>query len=88
MVDRHHGRRGVERVLASLPEMSAPTFPAIVPSRLSEKYGRHHDLQGDPEEVRNLFDASEAASVQRKFKSLLTRRPDDAGPIRTPVGIA
>ena len=39
MVDRHHGRL-VERVLASSREMRAtPTFPAIVPVHLSEKYG-------------------------------------------------
>ena len=77
-----------EHAIALFTEMSAPTFPAIVPGRLSEKYGRHHDLEGDPEEVRNLFDAPEAASVRREFENLLARRPDDIGPIRTPVEIA
>ena len=87
MVDRHHGRR-VERILASSTEMPAPIFPTIVPGRSSEKYGRRHDLEGDPEEVCNLFDAPEAAGVRRELEALLARRPDDAGPISTPVGIA
>ena len=50
--------------------------------------GELYDLEGDPEEVCNLFDAPEAAGVRRKLEALLARRPDDAGPIRTPVGIA
>ena len=50
--------------------------------------GELYDLEGDPEEVCNLFDAPEAAGERRELEALLARRPDDAGPIRTPVGIA
>ena len=50
--------------------------------------GELYDLESDPEEATNLFDAPEAAGVRRELESLLARRPDDAGPIRTPVGIA
>ena len=50
--------------------------------------GELYDLASDPEEETNLFDAPEAAGVRRELESLLARRPDDAGPIRTPVGIA
>ena len=50
--------------------------------------GELYDLEGDPVEVCNLFDAPEAAGVRRELEALLARRPDDAGPISTPVGIA
>lgn len=50
--------------------------------------GELYDLEGDPVEVCNLFDAPEAAGVRRELEALLARRPDDAGPMRTPVGIA
>ena len=49
--------------------------------------GELYDLEGDPDEDRNLFGAPEAAGVRRELDSMLARRPDDAGPIRTPVGI-
>ena len=50
--------------------------------------GELYDLANDPEEVRNLFDAPEAAGVRRELEAMLAERPDDIGPIRTPVGIA
>ena len=50
--------------------------------------GELYDLAVDPDETTNLFDAPEAAAVRRELESLLGRRPDDVGPIRTPVGIA
>ena len=50
--------------------------------------GELYDLANDPDEMRNLFDTPEAAGVRRELEALLARRPDDAGPIRSPVGIA
>ena len=50
--------------------------------------GELYDLASDPEEVRNLFNASEAVGVRRELEDLLACRPDDVGPNRTPVGIA
>ena len=46
------------------------------------------DLEGDPEEVHNLFDAPETAGVRRELEGLPARRTDDMGQIRAPVGIA
>ena len=50
--------------------------------------GELYDLANDPDEVRNLYDAREAAGVRRELEAMLSERPDDMGPIRTPVGIA
>ena len=50
--------------------------------------GELYDLAVDPDETTNLFDAPEAVGMRRELESLLSRRPDDVGPVRTPVGIA
>ena len=46
------------------------------------------DLEGDPDEVRNLFDAPETAGVRRELEGLPARHADNTGQIRAPVGIA
>lgn len=50
--------------------------------------GELYDLGADPGELRNLFDDPAAAPVRRALEAMIARRPDDAGPPRTPVGIA
>ena len=50
--------------------------------------GELYDLANDPEEVRNLFDAPEAAGARRELERMLASRPADIEPNRTPVGIA
>ena len=50
--------------------------------------GELYDLAIDPEEVRNLFDAPEAAGTRRELDRVLASRPQDIEPNRTPVGIA
>ena len=56
---------------------------------IANTYGRIALIDhNDPLETCNLFDAPEAAGVRRGLEALPARRPDDAGPIRTPVGIA
>ena len=50
--------------------------------------GELYDLANDPEEMRNLFDAPEAAGTRRELERMLASRPEDIEPNRTPVGIA
>ena len=50
--------------------------------------GEMYDLVADPGEMRNIFDDPTAAETRRLLESYLAQRPDDAGPIREPVGTA
>jgi len=50
--------------------------------------GELYDLVADPEEVRNLFDDPAASDVRRELEAMLASRPNDAGPVREPVGMA
>lgn len=55
---------------------------------LNSGEGELYDLVDDPNELRNLFDAPNARPVREALEALLDTRPDDMGPIRTPVGTA
>ena len=50
--------------------------------------GELYDLVADPHEMVNLFDNPEVASLQQDLIDMIHERPNDAGPIRVPVGAA
>ena len=50
--------------------------------------GELYDMLADPEENSNLFDKPEHARLRASLISCIESRPDDAGPIRTQVGMA
>ncbi len=50
--------------------------------------GELYDMVADPDEITNLFDMPEHADVKDELLGYIASRPDDAGPIRTQVGMA
>ncbi|MEM1298102.1 MAG: sulfatase-like hydrolase/transferase [Pseudomonadota bacterium] len=50
--------------------------------------GELYDLVNDPDELVNLFDAPEAASIRAELEAMLATRPDDMLPNQTQVGMA
>ena len=50
--------------------------------------GELYDLENDPGEMRNLFDADEARDVQATLMTYLHQRPDDIRPNSVQVGMA
>ena len=50
--------------------------------------GELYDLVADPDEMENLWDQHKAADMQAQLYAMAMARPDDAGPIRTQVGMA
>ncbi len=50
--------------------------------------GELYDLLADPDELFNLYNDPTASAVRRDLTEMLATRPDDAGPVRTPVGMA
>ncbi|MDP5359662.1 MAG: DUF4976 domain-containing protein, partial [Paracoccaceae bacterium] len=55
---------------------------------LNSGAGEMYDLQSDPDEMVNLFDAPEAADMQAKLAEYIASRPQDMLPDQTPVGTA
>ncbi|MGB0481220.1 MAG: hypothetical protein ACPGPA_03185 [Alphaproteobacteria bacterium] len=47
-----------------------------------------YDLENDPHELVNLFEAEHAAGVPAELETMLHSRPDDALPLQTQVGMA
>ncbi|MEM7267944.1 MAG: sulfatase-like hydrolase/transferase [Pseudomonadota bacterium] len=50
--------------------------------------GELYDLEADPYELVNLFEAKNAAPVRAQLEAYLSERPDDMRPIQTPIGTA
>lgn len=50
--------------------------------------GELYDLHADPHEMTNLFDDPAHAALRSRMTALVDARPDDAGPLRVPVGTA
>lgn len=50
--------------------------------------GELYDLENDPGEMRNLFDAPEVEDVQARLTAYIHQRPDDIGPNSVQVGMA
>ena len=50
--------------------------------------GELYDMAADPEETANLFDDPEHANLRAELIGYIESRPDDAGPIRSQVGMA
>lgn len=50
--------------------------------------GELYDLEADPDELANLFDAPEAKAVRNTLEGFLAMRADDIGPDRVQVGMA
>ena len=50
--------------------------------------GELYDLQADPDEMENLFDAPAAAPVKSDLMTMLERRPEDIRPQQVQVGMA
>lgn len=50
--------------------------------------GELYDLENDPHELVNLFEAEHAAGVPAELETMLHSRPDDALPLQTQVGMA
>jgi arylsulfatase A-like enzyme len=50
--------------------------------------GELYDLENDPQEMENLFDAPCAHGIRAQLEDYLQRRPDDIGPDREQVGMA
>ena len=50
--------------------------------------GELYDLVNDPDEMKNLFDHPDYASVQAELTALIHARPDDAIDLQTQVGLA
>ncbi len=50
--------------------------------------GELYDLVDDPGETTNLFDAAGAAPIRSLLERYLAARPDDAAPVKQPVGTA
>lgn len=50
--------------------------------------GELYDMVGDPDETTNLFNDPGHADVQVQLLEYIHRRPDDAGPVRSQVGMA
>lgn len=48
--------------------------------------GEMYDLMHDPNEMINIFDAPEHTALRAQLEAFLNARPDDMGPIGTPVG--
>lgn len=50
--------------------------------------GELYDLVNDPYELTNCFDDPDAADIRQEMMAMIEERPNDAGPIREPVGAA
>ena len=50
--------------------------------------GELYDLANDPHELINCFDDPAYATIRAELTAMIAERPDDAGPIRQPVGAA
>ena len=50
--------------------------------------GELYDLEGDPQEINNLFDDPAAAAIRRALEAMLASRPADMRHEQIPVGIA
>ena len=50
--------------------------------------GELYDLEQDPHECTNLFDDPLQDDIKSQLMRYINSRPDDAGPIRTQVGMA
>ena len=50
--------------------------------------GELYDLENDPHELENLFDATHAATIRAELEAMIVSRPDDALPLQTQVGMA
>ena len=50
--------------------------------------GELYDLVNDPHEMVNCFDDPAYATIRAELTAMIAKRPDDAGPIRQPVGAA
>ena len=50
--------------------------------------GELYDLENDPHELVNLFEAANAAPIRAELEAMIASRPDDALPLQTQVGMA
>ena len=50
--------------------------------------GELYDLVNDPHELENLFDNPRVTFIQQELVDMIHQRPNDAGPMRVPVGAA
>lgn len=55
---------------------------------LNSGAGELYDLEADPDECTNLFDAPEAMGIRKRLEGYLASRPNDTGPDKVPVGTA
>ena len=55
---------------------------------LQSEAGEMYDLASDPDEIHNLFDDPAHQAIKDTLMGYIHARPDDAGPIRTQVGMA
>ena len=46
------------------------------------------DLENDPDELSNIYDHENAATLRKELREMIDSRPDDALPNQTQVGMA
>lgn len=94
--------RPVEMPLAYAPGGAADVLARAVARKIEAARGRRWkltlelksgagglcDLEADPFETTNRFEDAGAAEARRRLEGAIRARPDDAGPLRTPVGTA
>lgn len=74
------------RVGVALSLRTVRTRTAKLTVDLRSGAGEMYDLARDPHEMRNLFDDPDHGALRADLEHLLAQRPDDIGPINTPVG--
>lgn len=74
------------RVGVALSLRTVRTRSAKLTMDLRTGAGEMYNLAVDPHEVRNTFDDPACADLRAELETYLHARPDDIGPINTPVG--
>ncbi|MEO0694341.1 MAG: sulfatase-like hydrolase/transferase, partial [Pseudomonadota bacterium] len=74
------------RVGVALSLRTVRTRTAKLTKDLRSGAGEMYDLAADPHEMHNIFDDPERADLRDELEGYLMQRPDDIGPINTPVG--
>ncbi len=74
------------RVGVALSLRTVRTKSAKLTKDLRSGAGEMYDLAADPHEMLNVYDDPDHADLKAELEGYLMMRPDDIGPINTPVG--